>query len=63
MSDKRKLLDAVRAMPEELSWDEIMEELAISAALDRSAADAEAGRIYTHEEVMKHFDKWPSNSK
>ena len=64
MSDKKKLMDAVKAMPDEASWDEIMDELAIMAALDRSDAEADAGLLIPHEEVMKRFNtKCASASK
>jgi predicted transcriptional regulator len=57
MSDKKKLMDAVKAMPDQASWDEIVDELTIMAALDKSFAEADAGLLNSHAEVMKRFHK------
>lgn len=51
MSDKDLVLEALQRMPETVSLEEISEEIAILAAIARSKADADAGRVLSHEEI------------
>jgi predicted transcriptional regulator len=44
--------------PEDVSLDEITEELSIMAAVRRGRADIAAGRTKTHEEVKKLVESW-----
>ena len=62
MSDKKRLMAAVKSMPDEASLDEIMDELNIMAALDRSDAEADAGLLIPHAEVMKRLNKKCANA-
>jgi predicted transcriptional regulator len=57
-TDKQIALSALQRMPESVTLDEISEELAILAAIRRGEADADAGRILTHEEVKQRSASW-----
>ena len=58
MSDKQMVIDVVRELPEETTLEEILEQVRILAALQRSAEDADAGRVIPHEEVNKRAASW-----
>jgi predicted transcriptional regulator len=52
MSAKQRVLQVVRALPDECTIAEIAEEIAIRAAIERGEEDIAAGRTMTHEEVV-----------
>jgi predicted transcriptional regulator len=52
------VMDVVRELPEESTLEEILEQVRILAALQRSAEDADAGRVIPHEEVKKRAASW-----
>jgi predicted transcriptional regulator len=52
MSAKQRVLQAVRALPDEGTMDQISEEVAILAAIERGEEDIAAGRTMAHEEVV-----------
>jgi predicted transcriptional regulator len=58
MSDKQMAVAVLEKMPETATLDEISEEMAILAALQRGKADIAAGRTITHEEVKQRSAKW-----
>jgi predicted transcriptional regulator len=58
MTDKQAVIDALNRLPEDVSLDEITEELRIMAAVRRGRADIAAGRTKTHEEVEKLVETW-----
>ena len=47
----------LRRMPESVTLEEICEELAILAGIRRGEADADAGRVVSHEEVKRRSEK------
>ena len=51
MTDKQEVIEALCTMPENVSLDEIIEELRIMAAARRGRAAIAAGRTKTQEEV------------
>jgi predicted transcriptional regulator len=53
MTNKELVKDVLRGLPEDVSLEKIREEIAILAAIRRGAADIDAGRIVTHEEVKR----------
>ena len=57
-TDRQLASDLVERMPESATLDEIREELAILAAIMAGIADADAGRVHSHEEVMRGSAKW-----
>lgn len=60
MSNKEIVIEAVRKLPEELSLEEIAEEVAVLAAIRKGEEDADAGRTIPHEEVSRRFQEWIS---
>lgn len=68
MTDKQELIEALNAMPEDVSLDEVIEELRIRVAVRRGRADIAAGRTKTQDEVKQWVESWAeswanSNSK
>lgn len=63
MTTKQEAIDTILAMPDNVSLDDIAEEIRITAALQRSRKDIEAGRLIPSDEVMKVFDRWLGPSK
>jgi predicted transcriptional regulator len=61
MTDKRAVIDALQRLPENVSIEEITEELRIMAAIRRGRADIAAGRTRTQEQAehSKHsLESW-----
>lgn len=58
MSNKEAVLEAMRKMPEDASLEEISEEIAILAAIQRGEEAAAAGRVVPHEEVKQRLASW-----
>lgn len=42
-------------LPETVTWEDVAYEMEVRASIERGLADAEAGRVVSHEEVMKQF--------
>ena len=63
MTDKQQVIEALSAMPENVSLDEIIEELRIMIAVRRGRAAITSGRLKTQEEVKQLVASWfPSSS-
>jgi predicted transcriptional regulator len=60
VSEKQIALEALRRMPESVTLQQISEEMAILAAIRRGEADADAGRVLSHEEVVRRSAAWTS---
>ncbi len=58
MNPKEKLRKALEAMPESASVEEILDELAILARLERSEAQADAGELLDHSEAESLVESW-----
>ena len=58
MSVKEAVLNAVREMPEEVSFDELLEQLEILAAIRRADEDIAAGSVYSQEEIEQEVETW-----
>ena len=57
-SDKQIASDLVERMPDSATLDDIREELAIAKAIRAGIADADAGRVLTHEEALRRSATW-----
>ena len=55
---KARILALVEDQPEDSSYDEILHELAFVRMVERGIADADAGRVVSHEEVRRRLDTW-----
>lgn len=51
MSNKEAAIEAVRELPDEATFEDILEHIAILAAIRRGEEAADAGRVISHEEV------------
>lgn len=60
MSDKQAVLDMVNRLPENLTLEQIRDEIDLLASLREGYADSQAGRVVSHDEVKKRFAKWLS---
>jgi predicted transcriptional regulator len=60
MSNKEIVIEAVRKLPEELSLEEIAEEVAVLAAIQKGEEAADAGQTIPHDEVKRRFQEWIS---
>jgi predicted transcriptional regulator len=58
MSAKELVLKTVRKMSDELSMEEILEELAILAAIRHGEEAADAGKVVSHEEIKARAKTW-----
>ena len=58
MSVKELIRNAVDKMPDGISFDEALEELEILAAIQRADEAADAGDVYSHEEVKQEIASW-----
>ena len=57
-SAKQTVVEIVQGMPEDSSYDEILQELVMSRMIERGLADVEAGRTISDEEMAKTIDSW-----
>ena len=55
MSNKEIVIEAIRQLPEQVSFEEIAEEIAILAAIQKGERDADAGRTVSHDDVKKRL--------
>jgi predicted transcriptional regulator len=58
MSAKELVVEAVQSLPDESTFEVILEEIATLAAIRRGESDVEAGRVISHEEVKRRVAKW-----
>lgn len=59
-TDKQLARDVLDRMPETATLEEMSEELAILAAIQQGEADIAAGRVVSHEEVVRRSAEWIS---
>jgi predicted transcriptional regulator len=57
MSDKQTVIELVQGMPDNVTLEEIMNELSLLQSLREGAADSDAGRVVSHEDLKRSFAK------
>ena len=57
-SAKEAVVDIVSGMPEDSSYDEILQELVFNRMVERGLADVDAGRVISDEEMERTIDSW-----
>ncbi|MCU0783776.1 MAG: hypothetical protein MUF81_06950 [Verrucomicrobia bacterium] len=62
MSDKQAALEAIRQLPDEVSFREIRDEIEFLAAVREGEAQADQGRLIPLEQVEKNLLSWLSKS-
>jgi predicted transcriptional regulator len=54
-SIKQRILEAVQQLPPDATIEDAMERLYFLAKVERGLADADAGRVVSHEDVRARF--------
>jgi predicted transcriptional regulator len=57
-TDKHIAIQVIRQLPDNASFEDIAEEVAILQALRVAEEDIEAGRYITHEEMKRQVKTW-----
>jgi len=60
MSDKEMVIETLSRLPESVSLSEIQEELRILSAIRKGQAEAGAGNVVPHSEIVKMVEGWGS---
>lgn len=58
LTAKERILAVVDEQPDDSSYDEILHELAFIRMIDRGLADADAGRVVSHDDMKRRLDAW-----
>ncbi|TKB76818.1 MAG: hypothetical protein E8D45_05580 [Nitrospira sp.] len=59
-SAKEQIAKILQDQPDDSSYDEILRELAFARMVERGLADADAGRMVSHEEMGHRIKTWRS---
>ena len=57
-SAKEAVVEIVSALPEDSTYDEILQELVFNRMIERGLADADAGRVISDDEMKRTIDSW-----
>lgn len=60
MSHKELVIEMIRKLPEEVTLDEIVAEIALLAAIRKGEQDADSGRVVSQEHVKQTMSAWLS---
>ncbi len=55
---KKKILDSIKDLPENVSIEEVMERLYLLYKIEKGIQQADAGLTISHEEAQKQLEKW-----
>lgn len=55
---KEAVVEIVSGMPEDSTFDEILQELVFNRMVERGLADADAGRVISDDEMKRTIDSW-----
>lgn len=55
VTDKQRMIEILEQQPDDSSYDELLRELAFERMVERGAADAEAGRMISHDEMRRRI--------
>ena len=55
---KARIHEIVDDLPEDSSYEEILQELAFMRMIDRGLADSDAGRTISHDELKRRIASW-----
>lgn len=58
MSVKEIVLEAIQQLPTDVTYDDVLEEIAILAAIERGQQDVKEGRTIPHDEVKREAMQW-----
>ena len=57
-SIKQKVIEMIQSLPEEVTVDDIMEELYFKLQVDEGLRELDEGKGISHEEAEKRMSKW-----
>jgi len=52
---KEAALEMISTLPDDVSWDDVMNELYVRLKIEAALRDASEGRVVPHEEIRKRF--------
>ena len=55
---KEQMIKILEGLPDESSYDALLEELVLSRMIKRGLADVDAGRTLCHDEMRRRIDSW-----
>jgi predicted transcriptional regulator len=55
---KEQMIKILEGLPDESSYDALLEELVLSRMIKRGLADVDAGRTLSHDEMRRRIDSW-----
>ena len=58
VTPKDAVVEIVRGLPDDSSYDEILRELGFNRMIERGLADADAGRTISDEEMGRTIESW-----
>lgn len=58
MSVKDIVLEAIQQLPTDVTYDDVLEEIATLAAIERGQQDVKEGRTIPHDEVKREALQW-----
>jgi hypothetical protein len=59
-SAKEQVLELVEDMPDDSSYDEIVQELVFARMVSRGLADVKAGRTISDDDMRRTIESWPA---
>ena len=58
MSTKELVMERIRDLPDDVSWQEIEERIRFLAAIEKGREDVRKGKLVPHEEVRDLLQAW-----
>lgn len=58
MTEKKRILEIVREMPDDLTKEDVVEKLRFLQTVERGLKAVEEGQLLSHEEAKKRLGKW-----
>jgi hypothetical protein len=58
LTAKEKMLEAVRELPDEASYEDAMERLLLLAKIERGLIQAEQGSTLSHDAIKERMARW-----
>jgi len=55
---KEQVQKILKVLPDDASLEDIQYHIYVRQKVDQGLADADAGRVVSHEEAMRRLDKW-----
>ena len=57
-SAKQQVQSVLESLPEDATFEDVQYHLYVRQKIEQGLADAEAGRVVPHEEVVRRLAKW-----